>query len=122
MANNNILNPQNAIQRRRKASKLCMLSLVFAVIVPVAILLTTYLTFYMRLDDRLGIDYNFGLIFGVCSLFYIAGFVLMIIARVKYRKSIFATVLMFVYIGLAVAVGCVVFLFVGVCQPIIQSC
>ena len=56
------------------------------------------------------------------SIGYIASWVLMIIARVKFKKSVFAKVLMWVYIGLLVATVAVVVFIIVSCINALRDC
>ena len=53
---------------------------------------------------------------------YIAAWVLMIIARVKYKESVFAKVLMWIYIGILALGILAVILFIAMCAYILKDC
>ncbi len=122
MTVNNVNVPDVDAQRKRKANKLCIISLIFAVIVPAAVLLTAFVATYTNLNNAIDFDIGLGVIALLCSLSFIAGCVLMIIAKITCRKCIFATILMFVYIGLFVSVGALIIFYAAVCEPILSSC
>ena len=53
---------------------------------------------------------------------YIASWVLMIIARVKYKESKFAKVLMWVYIGILAASVIALVLIIAMCAYMLKDC
>ena len=59
MTVNNVNVPDVDAQRKRKANKLCIISLIFAVIVPAAVLLTAFVATYTNLNNA--IDFDIGL-------------------------------------------------------------
>ncbi len=53
---------------------------------------------------------------------YIASWVLMIIARVKYKESVFAKVLMWIYIGILALSILAVILIIAMCAYLVKDC
>ncbi|MBQ3898851.1 MAG: hypothetical protein II741_03300 [Lachnospiraceae bacterium] len=100
---------------------LCFLSLGLYVFGPTASGIPMYIVESMNLQSDVSSP-----IFSVLSSFggvtYIAAWVLMIIARVKYKKSVFAKVLMWVYIGLLVAAIIAVIILVATCINALNNC
>ena len=81
-------------QEQKKANKLCILSLILTVAVPLV------LCIIFGIVESLGAvtNYYIPMFAGVLgSGAMIAGFVLMIVVRVKYRKSKFGLILMIIY-------------------------
>lgn len=66
-------------------------------------------------------DYS-SIFFGMTGMFQIAGFVLMIIARVKYPQSVFAKVLMWVYISFIILYIILMILVVVALVAICSAC
>ncbi|MBR1650026.1 MAG: hypothetical protein IJ691_02585 [Lachnospiraceae bacterium] len=100
---------------------LCFLSLGLYVFGPTASGIPMYIVESINLQSDVSSP-----IFSVLSSFggvtYIAAWVLMIIARVKYKKSVFAKVLMWVYIGLLVAAIIAVIILVATCINALNNC
>ena len=100
---------------------LCFLSLGLYVFGPTASGIPMYIVESMNLQSDVSSP-----IFSVLSSFgsvtYIAAWVLMIIARVKYKKSVFAKVLMWVYIGMLVAAVILVIVLVATCINALNNC
>ena len=100
---------------------LCFLSLGLYVFGPTASGIPMYIVESMNLQTDVSSP-----IFSVLSSFgsvtYIAAWVLMIIARVKYKKSVFAKVLMWVYIGMLVAAVILVIVLVATCINALNNC
>ena len=84
-------------QERKKANRLCILSLILAVGAPLVI------TILFEMAENLGLGSNYfvvglGVVIGIliaCSV--IAGIALMIVVRVKYTRSKFGLILMIIY-------------------------
>lgn len=100
---------------------LCFLSLGLYVFGPTASGIPMYIVESLNLQSDVSSP-----IFSVLSSFggvtYIAAWVLMIVARVKYRNSRFAKVLMWVYIGLLVAAIIAVIILVATCINALNNC
>ena len=92
-------------QERRKANKLCIISLILGVVVPLVI------GILLGMAENFGLSANYTDYYSILliselpiSAAMIAGIVLMIVVRVKYSKSKFGLVLMIIYcVYLAVA-------------------
>ena len=95
-----VFTAEEQAQRRSEALKLCILSLVFHGGIP---LVLSYLQSYH-------------IIYFISAASYIAGWVFMIIARVRYKESRFAKVLMWVYIGILIAILIFVALAFSLCN------
>ena len=115
--------PAEQSERRKKANILCIISLVcqFA-----PELITGVFSGVLQSIDELAsnsslepITYVFSLLTGGT---YIASWVLMIIARVKYKESKFAKVLMWVYIGILAASVIAIILVIAMCAYMLKDC
>lgn len=115
--------PAEQSERRKKATILCIISLVcqFA-----PELITGVFSGILESVDELAsnsalepLTYVFSLLTGGT---YIASWVLMIIARVKYKESKFAKVLMWVYIGILAASVIAIVLIVAMCAYMLKDC
>ena len=114
--------PAEQSERRKKATILCIISLVcqFAPEVIGGVLSGII----ESLDDLSSsslepLTYISSMIVGGT---YIASWVLMIIARVKYKESKFAKVLMWVYIGILAASVIAIVLIVAMCAYMLKDC
>lgn len=113
--------PEEQAKRRKQANILCIISLVLQVAPEV---LTGV---FSGLVESLGdisnvtepITYAYSLITGGT---YIASWVLMIIARVKYKKSKFAKILMWVYIGILAAGVITLVIIIAMCAYMLKDC
>ena len=115
--------PAEQSERRKKATILCIISLVcqFA-----PELITGVFSGILESVDELAsnsslepLTYVFSLLTGGT---YIASWVLMIIARVKYKESKFAKVLMWVYIGILAASVIAIILVIAMCAYMLKDC
>ena len=115
--------PAEQSERRKKATILCIFSLVcqFA-----PELITGVFSGVLKSVDELTtnsaaepLTYVFSMLTGGT---YIASWVLMIIARVKYKESKFAKVLMWVYIGILAASIIAVVLVIAMCAYMLKDC
>ena len=115
--------PAEQSERRKKATILCIISLVcqFAP----EIISGVFSGVLNSLDELTSnsslepITYAFSLLTGGT---YIASWVLMIIARVKYKESKFAKVLMWVYIGILAASVIAIILVIAMCAYMLKDC
>jgi len=115
--------PAEQSERRKKATILCIISLVcqFAP----EIISGVFSGVLNSLDELTSnsslepITYAFSLLTGGT---YIASWVLMIIARVKYKESKFAKVLMWVYIGILAASVIALVLIIAMCAYMLKDC
>ena len=99
-----------------KANLLCVLSLLLYFLAPIIfIVIDIVLALLLENANYLGVS-------GFSVLCRLAGFILMIVARVKYPNNMFAKVLMWIYIGLLAAGLIGVILLVVMCAYIIQEC
>ena len=119
-----LMTPEEKAARRKNASILCIISLGFHFI-PETIsgFLTSILenvTKASSISDSSEIAaILISLLFGGS---YIASWVLMIIARIKYKESKFAKILMWVYIGILVAGIIAVALIIAMCAYMLKDC
>ena len=92
-----------------KANLLCVLSLLLYFLAPIIfIVIDIVLALLLENANYLGVS-------GFSVLCRLAGFILMIVARVKYPNNIFAKVLMWIYIALIIAglvFGLIIFLLI----------
>lgn len=100
---------------------LCFLSLGLYVFGPTASGIPMYIVESMNLQSDVSSPI-FSVLSSFGSITYIAAWVLMIIARVKYKKSVFAKVLMWVYIGMLVAAIILVIVLVATCINALNNC
>ena len=115
--------PAEQSERRKKANILCIISLVcqFAP----EIISGVFSGILQSVDDFASnsslepLTYVSSIIVGGT---YIASWVLMIIARVKYKESKFAKVLMWVYIGILAASIIAIILVVAMCAYLLKDC
>lgn len=115
--------PAEQSERRKKANILCIISLVcqFAP----EIISGVFSGILQSVDDFASnsslepLAYVSSMIVGGT---YIASWVLMIIARVKYKESKFAKVLMWVYIGILAASIIAIILVVAMCAYLLKDC
>lgn len=115
--------PAEQSERRKKANILCIISLVcqFAP----EIISGVFSGILQSVDDFASnsslepLTYVSSMIVGGT---YIASWVLMIIARVKYKESKFAKVLMWVYIGILAASIIAIILVVAMCAYLLKDC
>ncbi len=114
--------PAEQSERRKKATILCIISLVCQFAPEV---IGGLLSGIIESVDELSssslepLTYISSMIVGGT---YIASWVLMIIARVKYKESKFAKVLMWVYIGILAASVIAIVLIVAMCAYILKDC
>ena len=114
--------PAEQSERRKKATILCIISLVCQFAPEV---IGGVLSGIIESVDELSssslepLTYISSMIVGGT---YIASWVLMIIARVKYKESKFAKVLMWVYIGILAASVIAIVLIVAMCAYILKDC
>lgn len=110
-------------QKRKKGNILCFISLAL-MIVP-GILSGTISSFAETFEDAGGMSSTTGTIIefllGGAGASYIASWVLMIIARVKYKNT-FSKVLMWIYIGLLAATVIGIILLVAMCAWMLKDC
>lgn len=113
--------PEEQAKRRKQANILCFISL--ACQVAPEILTGVFSGLVESLGDISNvtepITYGYSLITGGT---YIASWVLMIIARVKYKESKFAKILMWVYIGLLAAGVITLILVIAMCAYMLKDC
>ena len=104
---------QEQLARKKTANKLCTISLILQ--------LAGILLFILRLtfdaDNQIFNSELLGYPVTVvaCSAYY-ASWVLMIIARVRFKKSVFAKILMWVYIGIVVLIILAIIAFIAWCM------
>ena len=114
--------PAEQSERRKKATILCIISLVCQFAPEV---IGGVLSGIIESVDELSssslepLTYISSMIVGGT---YIASWVLMIIARVKYKESKFAKVLMWVYIGILAASVIAIVLIVAMCAYMLKDC
>ncbi len=106
-------------QERKKANRLCIISLILGVVVPLA----TSILFAMAENLISGTDiyYISSLVSIPASAAVIAGIALMIVVRVKYRKSKFGLVLMIIYCVYVVAAVLMLLFALSSCSDFIGS-
>ena len=113
--------PAEQSERRKKANILCIISLVcqFAP----ELITGVFSGIAESLDD---LSSSFEPLTYATSLIalgaYVASWVLMIIARVKYKESKFAKVLMWVYIGILAASVIAIVLVIAMCAYMLKDC
>lgn len=113
--------PAEQSERRKKATVLCVISLVcqFAP----ELITGVFSGIAESLDD---LSSSFESLTYATSLIalgtYVASWVLMIIARVKYKESKFAKVLMWVYIGILAASVIAIVLVIAMCAYMLKDC
>ena len=110
--------PEFTRQDKKKANIMCIISLclTFGLSIVVSLIMWILSLTGMAEDSILTVMSLSVMIMTPC---YIAGIVLMIIVRVRYRRSVFGKVLMFIYIALAVLSLIAMVFVVGAC---IDSC
>lgn len=92
----------------RSANMLCMFSLLLYFLAPIVFVVLDIIIALVLGSNYIGIS-------GFAALSRVAGFILMIVARVKYPNNMFAKVLMWIYIALIVAgllFGLIIVLFI----------
>lgn len=107
--------------RMRKANTLCFISLGLNLL---PVFIVAIMVSYNRASGGTNVLEGFPgrLITSVYGGAYIGSWVTMIIARVKYKESVFAKVLMWVYIGIAI-LGVIAFIILMVmCINTLRSC
>ncbi|MCR4618449.1 MAG: hypothetical protein K5669_09745 [Lachnospiraceae bacterium] len=121
----NIIQPEASAEpseSKKLERLLCFLSLGLYILGPSVISIPLYLLEIVGVSETpvMSVLSSIGSALG--SISYIAAWVLMIIARVKFKKSVFAKVLMWVYIGIfAVSVLAVIILIIS-CIEFLRSC
>lgn len=113
--------PEEQAKRRKQANILCIISLVLQVAPEV--LTSVFSGMVESLGDISNvtepITYGYSILAGGT---YIASWVLMIIARVKYKESKFAKILMWVYIGLLAAGVITLVIIIAMCAYMLKDC
>ena len=113
--------PEEQAKRRKQANILCIISLVLQVAPEV--LTSVFSGIVESLGDISNvtepITYGYSILAGGT---YIASWVLMIIARVKYKESKFAKILMWVYIGLLAAGVITLVIIIAMCAYMLKDC
>lgn len=113
--------PEEQSKRRKQANILCIISLVLQVAPEV--LTSVFSGMVESLGDISNvtepITYGYSILAGGT---YIASWVLMIIARVKYKESKFAKILMWVYIGLLAAGVITLVIIIAMCAYMLKDC
>ena len=107
--------------RKKKANILCSVSLGLNII-PFVLILILISSGSADIDNRELGNLLADLIVSLIGGSYIASWVLMIIARVKYKESVFAKVLMWVYIGLAILGTIACMALIAMCITTIRDC
>lgn len=92
-----------APEDKKKANRLCIISIILSFVLPVISSLALTFTCLAMYGDvanvmESGLADIYIVICGLCGITSLAGIILMIVARVKYPKSTFAKVLMWIYI------------------------
>ena len=118
------MSPEERASRRKKGNLLCFISIGLQVLPYITSGILSGIT--QSLNELAGSNSGLSAISYILSLAtggsYIASWVLMIIARVKYRENKFAKVLMWVYIGLTVAYIAAVILLIVMCWYLVKDC
>ena len=113
---------------RHKANTLCLISLLCHFVVPcVSVFLLGAVSGMFSSGDISSTkepmaEFASGLASIVSGGSYIASWVLMIIARVKYKRSVFAKVIMWIYIVLLILSVVALILLIGACIHIVRTC
>lgn len=115
--------PEEKAQRKKKANLLCIISLILQVTPEIA---GGIISAVAESLEKMSSGSLFEPLAYISSLViggsYIASWVLMIIARVKYKESKFAKVLMWVYIGIIAIFIALIILLVALCAYILKDC
>ena len=119
-----LMTPEELSDRRKKATIFCIISLALHFIPG---FISGTLTSIVETITETSSNFNsaepvsllISILFGGS---YIASWVLMIIARVKYKESKFAKVLMWVYIGILAAGILAVVLIIAMCAYMLKDC
>ena len=118
------MSPEERASRRKKGNLLCFISIGLQILPYIT---SGILSGIMEsLNELAGSNLGLSAISYILSLAtggsYIASWVMMIIARVKYRENKFAKVLMWVYIGLTVAYITAAILLIVMCWYLVKDC
>ena len=118
------MSPEERASRRKKGNLLCFISIGLQILPYIT---SGILSGIMEsLNELAGSNSGLSAISYILSLAtggsYIASWVMMIIARVKYRENKFAKVLMWVYIGLTVAYIAAAILLIVMCWYLVKDC
>lgn len=119
-----LLSREEKADRKKKANLLCFISLGLQVVPE---LISGVMTGIIRgMQQTTDIASTSEVLSGIISILfggsYIASWVLMIIARVKYKESKFAKILMWVYIGIFAASVLAVILIIAMCAYMLKDC
>ena len=101
--------------RKKKANTLCFISLGLSFIPYVMSFLMVLLGEFSDVSKYKSSNFLIDIMVSLMGASYIASWVMMIIARVKYKESVFAKVLMWVYIGTAALGVIAVIAFIAWC-------
>ena len=103
---------------KKKANIMCIISVCLAFVLPLILSVIMWILSLTGMsEDSILTIMSFGVM--ILTPAYIAAIVLMIIVRVRYSRSVFGKVLMFIYIALAVLSLIMMVFVVGAC---IDSC
>ena len=119
-----MMTPQERSERNKKATILCIISLGLHFLPEM--ITGAFSSIVEEISKTADIASSADIFTGITSILlggtYIASWVLMIMARVKYKENKFAKVLMWVYIGI-LAVGILaVILIIAMCAYILKDC
>ena len=103
---------QDADLRKKKANTLCLISIGSLLLSVVASAANYVLLYFYTLSI---IQYLMRVIYITESLAFVASWVLMIIARAKYKESKFAKILMWVYISIAATIVTSIVVLIAYC-------
>lgn len=110
-------------QDKQTCNILCVVSAILFAL-PLIADVTGFMISIFTTTDQLSdlISSYYSLFFGMTGTFQITGIILMIIARVKYPQSVFAKVLMWVYIAMIILYVILMILFIIAMVVICNSC
>lgn len=113
--------PDEKAARKKKANILCFISLGLHIVPGI---ISGIFTAIMESISKSGgsSDITSTIMASLFSGTYIASWVLMIIARVKYKESKFAKVLMWVYIGILALYVIAAIVVIATCAYILKDC
>ena len=115
--NNTVVEEKRYVQSMQNDTFLCMLSLIFVYGSPIVAAILTGLGRAVQ-----GLAGVFGILTGLLGLCPLAGYVLCIVAKVKYPESKFAKILLIVYIVQFVLGIILVIIFIVACAAMFRDC
>ena len=118
------MSPEEKASRRKKGNLLCFISIGLQVLPYIT---SGILSGIMEsINNLTGSNSSLSILSSILSIAtggsYIGSWVLMIIARVKYKENKFAKVLMWVYIGLTIAYVVAIVVLIVMCWYLVKDC